>query len=170
MVPPQRQLEELREFVDHYVDSISHYKNTNDIPFVSNLLDNITRIRRGNRFTKPCGAGVNTLAINSRGELFPCIAFVDREEFSMGRVGMESPLSLHQTLAGFDVDSQLPCRACWLRYDCAGGCYATHYDMTGHTRQPHPEYCQGMRAKAEVYFYAMARMLKKCPWHLKKSP
>ena len=170
IVPPDRQLAELREFVDVYVESISQYKDTRDIPFASNLLDNISRIRQGNRFTRPCGAGTNTLAINSHGAVFPCIAFVDRDDFTMGQAGTESCLSLHQSLSGFEVDGQLPCHACWLRYDCAGGCYATHYDMTGHTRHPHPEYCQNMKGKAEVYFYALTQMLNKCPWHLERTP
>jgi uncharacterized protein len=168
IVPPERQVEELLEFVDHYVEAISRHQDGDHIPFHSNVMDNITRIRRGSRFTRPCGAGVNTLAINSRGEIFPCIAFVDRDQFTMGRVGSQSPLSLHQTLTGFDVNNQAPCQTCWLRYDCAGGCYATHYDMTGHPRHPHPAYCQMMRAKTEVYFYAVEQMLVKCPWHLKK--
>jgi len=170
VVPPERQIGELLDFVDEYVDTISRYKNSDEIPFTSSLMDNITKIRRGNRFTKPCGAGMSTLAINSCGEVFPCIAFVDRNDFIMGRADTPTPLSLHTTLADFEVDRQRTCRACWLRYDCAGGCYATHYDMTGQTRQPHPDYCQNMKAKAEIYLYAMAQMLEKCPWHLDKVP
>lgn len=167
IVPPDRQLAELREFVDYYVDYIGSYKNTRDIPFVSNLLDSIARTRRGNRFTRPCGAGTNTLAINSHGSVFPCIAFVERDDFAMGRAGEES-LSLHRTLEGFAVDRQLPCNACWLRYDCAGGCYATHYDKTGHAREPHPEYCRNMKGRAEIYLYALSQILNRCPWHLEK--
>ncbi|QWV97358.1 SPASM domain-containing protein [Geomonas nitrogeniifigens] len=167
IVPPKRQLDELREFVDYYVDYIASYKSTRDIPFVSNLLDSINRIRRANRFTRPCGAGTNTLAINSRGQVFPCIAFVERADFAMGETG-QGTLSLHQSLQGFEVDSQLPCHECWLRYDCAGGCHATHYDMTGQARQPHPEYCRNMQGRAEVYFYALTRILTKCPWHLER--
>ncbi|WP_226373902.1 radical SAM/SPASM domain-containing protein [Citrifermentans bemidjiense] len=169
-VPVERQLTELREFIDYYVDYISHYQETRDIPLASNVLDNITRIRRGSRFTKPCGAGTNTLAINSRGEIFPCIAFVDRDDFAMGKAGVDCGLSLHDTLSGFEVDGQLPCHSCWLRYDCAGGCYATHYDMTGNPRHPHPHYCESMKGRAEVYFYALTQMLNKCPWHLQRDP
>ncbi|MBJ6798724.1 radical SAM/SPASM domain-containing protein [Geomonas propionica] len=167
IVPAERQLVELHEFVDYYVDYIASYKSTRGIPFVSNLLDSINRIRRANRFTRPCGAGTNTLAINSHGEVFPCIAFVERDDFAMGQAGAGS-LSLHQALQGFEVDSQLPCHACWLRYDCAGGCYATHYDMTGHARQPHPEYCRNMQGRAEVFYYALTQILTKCPWHLER--
>ena len=66
------------------------------------------------------------------------------------------------------MDDQLPCHTCWLRYDCAGGCYATHYDMTGHARQPHPEYCSNMQGRGEVFFYALTQILAKCPWHLER--
>lgn len=165
-VPRQRQLGELRRFLDDYIDTISRFRDSRDIPFVSNLLDNIAKIGRGDRFARACGTGKNTLAINSRGELFPCIAFADRNEFSMGRVGSRGTLPPQQTLAAFQVDDRPSCRSCWLRYDCAGGCYATHYNMTGHPQQPHPEYCSSMRGKAEIYLYAMAQMQKKCPWHL----
>jgi uncharacterized protein len=166
LVPLERQLGELGEFIDDYIACISRYRSMAEVPFLSNLLDNIRRIRRGNRFTRPCGAGMNTLAITSRGEVFPCIAFVEREDFTMGEAGSSGCLSLHDSLSDFDVDRQLPCHTCWLRYDCAGGCYATHYEMSGHTRHPHPEYCNSMRAKGEIHLYALAEILRKCPWHL----
>jgi len=169
IVPLERQLAELTQFVDDYIETISQYRNTREIPYISNLMDNIARVRRGNRFTKPCGAGLNTLAIDCRGEVFPCIAFVDRADFAMGRVTARE-LSLHESLSGFQVDDHTPCDACWLRYDCAGGCYATNFDLTGHAQQPHPEYCKNMKAKGEIYVYALAQILKKCPWHLEEQP
>jgi uncharacterized protein len=169
LVPQERQLAELLQFVEHYVDTISKYSALADIPHTSNLLENIARLRRGNRFTRPCGAGVTTLAIDCNGTVFPCIAFVDRAKFAMGKVGGDDALALHKSLAGFSVDSRIPCNACWLRYDCAGGCYATNFDMTGQVRSPHSEYCTHMRAKAEIHLYALARMLEKCPWHLQEA-
>jgi uncharacterized protein len=166
LVSPQRQLAELRSFVDHYLEEISRYRECNEVPFVPNLMENLGRIWRGDRFTRPCGAGLNTLAIDSRGEIFPCIAFADRDDLSMGRVGTQGCLPLQPTLSPLELNERLSCHSCWLRYDCAGGCYATHYSMTGHAQQPHPEYCRKMRGKAEIYLYALARMLQECPWHL----
>ena len=159
VVPLERQMAELVEFIDYYVSYISGYKDTREIPAVSSLLDTIARIRRGNRFTRPCGAGVNTIAFDSHGRIFPCIAFVDRQEFVMGQIDKEC-VPLQQKLAGIEVDSQAPCHACWLRYDCAGGCYATHCG------EPRPAYCDSMRSRAEVYYYALAQMMKQCPWHI----
>lgn len=169
VVPPQRQIAELREFLAYYVDAISCYRELSEIPFLSNLLDDIARLRRGSRAAMPCGAGRSTLAIDSRGQVFPCIAFADRNHFAMGQAGCDDCLPLRDSLDG-PGESRLSCRACWIRYTCAGGCFATHYDMTGHTRKPHPDYCRAMREKAEVYLHAMAQMQKKCPWHLADAP
>jgi uncharacterized protein len=170
LVPLERQLEELTEFVDDYIETISRYSRTRDIPYVSTILDNIARVRRGSRYTKPCGAGMNTLAIDCQGEVFPCIAFVDHDEFVMGRINASGTLTLNKSLKGFEVDSITPCDTCWLRYDCAGGCYATNFDLTGHPQSPDPRYCHNMKSRAEIYVYALAQMLKKCPWHLEDAP
>lgn len=163
VVPLDRQLSELREFADDYVEDISRY-GSSGIPFISNVLDEVRRFRDGKRATRPCGAGRDTVAINSHGELFPCIAFVDNQHFRMEQD------SLYQTLKQFEADRRIHCAGCWLRYDCAGGCYATRIDKTGKVRLPHPDYCRAMRGKAEVYLYAMSQMLKKCPWHLPGEP
>jgi uncharacterized protein len=166
VVPLERQQREMTEFVEHYVDAISHFKETCHIPFVSNLMENIFRMRGGARYTRPCGAGLSTIAFNSAGGIFPCIALVDQPEFLMGDSASRDPLVLRQDLAAFQVDQHATCGNCWLRYDCAGGCYATHCKLTGSISRPHPDYCRGMMAKTEVYLHGMALMLDKCPWHL----
>ena len=165
-VPLERQLAEIGEFIDDYIVKIRNFTDPQDIPFVSGLLEKIVRIRAGNRFARPCGAGSTTIAINSLGEIFPCVAFADHKDFSMGRVGANCCLPLQETLVPSEVDDLLPCNSCWLRYDCGGGCYATHYSTTGHIQKPHPQYCRNMRGKAELYLRGLAQMSIKCPWHL----
>jgi uncharacterized protein len=165
LVPLERQLAELREFLLDYLGTICRYGNTGEIPFVSNLLHEIGRLWRGNRATRPCGAGTNAIAINSHGQIFPCVAFVNQERFRMAQTAGSGSLSLLQPLKEFD-SCQKPCRSCWLRYDCAGGCYTIHFDRAGNAKAPHPDYCLAMRSKAELYLWAMAQMQKRCPWHL----
>lgn len=169
VVPLERQQREMMEFIEYYVDAISHFKEIGNIPLISNLMENIFRIRGGTRYTRPCGAGVDMVAMNCSGEIFPCIAFVDLPEFGMGRGGNSDALVLHPDLAGFQVDKEEICRDCWLRYDCAGGCHATHYQLTGGVSLPHPDYCLTMKARSEVYLHAMALMLDRCPWHLEDA-
>ena len=166
LVPLERQRREMTEFVEYYVDAISHFKETGGIPFIPNLMENIFRIRRGARYTRPCGAGLNMVAFNCAGEMFPCIALVDRPELMMGETDGRDPLKLPPEIAEFAADRHEICGSCWLRYDCAGGCFATHLKLTGSISRPDPDYCLGMKSKTEVYLHALALMLDKCPWHL----
>jgi uncharacterized protein len=165
VVDEDRQHEELRQFLEVYLHEIKQYGATGEIPYLSNLLDNVARVRRGERHTRPCGAGVTMLAIDSRGAVFPCIAFADYPAFAMG-CNPGGDLSLPEALQSYEVDVHQLCGSCWARYDCAGGCYASHYEMSGSVRQPHPHYCHNTRQKTELYLYAIARMREECPWHL----
>jgi uncharacterized protein len=165
VVEEERQYEQLREFLQGYLAEIKQYGATREIPFLSNLLDNIARIKRGERHTRPCGAGVTMLAVDSRGEVFPCIAFADYPGFAMGQ-SAGGDLHLPAPLKSYEVDVHQLCGSCWARYDCAGGCYASHFEMSGNARQPHPHYCRNTRQKIELYLYAVARMREECPWHL----
>ncbi len=168
IVPSHRQHAELRQFLNYYIDMIKQYGDAREIPFLSNLMIYLGRIKRGNRYLRPCGAGIDLLAIDCRGVVFPCIVFVNHPEFAMGQVGQGADLFLPSTIRDHELDVQVQssCRECWARYDCAGGCYATHYAMTGDVHQPHPRYCQDIRRQTEFYLYAMARILEECPWHL----
>jgi len=166
VVDSDRQHAELCQFLNCYIDMIKQYGDPRDIPFLSNLMIYVGRIKRGNRYVRPCGAGIDMLAIDCQGVVFPCIAFADCPEFAMGRVGQGSDLFLPKPIRDYEVDNQSSCSECWARYDCAGGCYATHYEMTGDVRRPHARYCQDIRSKTELYLYALARILEECPWHL----
>ena len=166
VVDPDRQHEELRHFLDHYIDTIKRYNHVGEIPFLSNLLMNIAKVKRGERHTRPCGAGLTLLAIDSRGVVFPCIAFVDYPAFAMGRAEPGAELRLPPPLMDYEVDVHGLCGECWARYDCAGGCYATHFEMTGNVRRPHAQYCHSIKSKTEIYLYALARIREECPWHL----
>jgi uncharacterized protein len=166
IVEPDRQHLEIYQFIDQYITMIKQHRDLRDIPYVSNLFANIAKLKRGERYTRPCGAGVSLLAFNSRGVAFPCIAFVDYPAFAMGRAEAGGELRLPPPLADYEVDVHDLCGECWARYDCAGGCYATHFEMTGNVRRPHDQYCHNHRSKTEIYLYALARIREDCPWHL----
>jgi uncharacterized protein len=165
VVPLERQLRELREFLVDYLDIIGRHGTPGEIPYLSNLLYEIGRLWHGKRSTRPCGAGMNSIAINSHGAIFPCVAFVNQERFKMEPPGNGEILPLLPPQP-FATAENKPCHGCWLRYDCAGGCYTTRFDTAGNAKPPHDGYCAGMRRKSELYLWAMAQMQKTCPWHL----
>ncbi|WP_331731638.1 radical SAM/SPASM domain-containing protein [Streptomyces sp. NBC_00073] len=72
----------------------------------------------------PCGAGAGYLSASAEGGLYACHRLVDDPAFRMGSVA-EGPDQAARAdhLAARHVDRAEPCRSCWARYLCGGGCY-----------------------------------------------
>lgn len=81
-------------------------------------------IHRGSHRPYPCGAGAAYLSANAEGRLFACHRLIDDPAFAMGDVHTGSDLAARAAhLAESRVDRMEPCRTCWARYLCGGGCY-----------------------------------------------
>lgn len=92
-------------------------------PF-SNLETALQEIARGTHRPYPCGAGAAYLSVNADGNLYACHRLVEDPKHQFGDVWQGSDISARAThLAARHVDRQEPCRSCWARYLCGGGCY-----------------------------------------------
>ena len=91
----------------------------------SNLHVAMVQIHRGHASPLPCGAGANYLSANAEGEFYTCHRTIDDGRFYLGNL-QSGPST--RTRAAFlskrHVDHQEPCRTCWARYLCGGGCHA----------------------------------------------
>ncbi|MDW9670851.1 SPASM domain-containing protein [Sinorhizobium meliloti] len=92
-------------------------------PF-SNFETALSEIHRGTHRPYPCGAGAGYLSVSSKGDYFACHRLIDDSDFHFGNIlsGLESDKRASH-LAKKHVDQQEPCRSCWARYLCGGGCY-----------------------------------------------
>ncbi|WP_318209264.1 radical SAM/SPASM domain-containing protein [Streptomyces sp. SJL17-1] len=72
----------------------------------------------------PCGAGAGYLSASAEGGLYACHRLVDDPAFAMGSLA-DGPdrAARERHLATRHVDRAEPCRSCWARYLCGGGCY-----------------------------------------------
>ena len=92
------------------------------LPF-SNLETAFAEIHRGTHRPYPCGAGAGYLSANADGDLYACHRLIDDEAFAMGGTEGSDRQARADLLAAKHVDRQEPCRSCWARYLCGGGCY-----------------------------------------------
>ena len=92
-------------------------------PFL-NMQNALHEIERGTHRPYPCGAGAGYLGVSADGELSACHRFVGDEAGVMGNLstGVDHE---RQTiwLAERHVHRQQPCKTCWARYLCGGGCH-----------------------------------------------
>jgi len=92
-------------------------------PF-ANMVNALREIERGTHRPYPCGAGAGYLGVSADGELSACHRFVGDEAGSMGSLAAGVDLNLQaQWLAQRHVHTQEPCKSCWARYLCGGGCH-----------------------------------------------
>jgi len=92
-------------------------------PF-ANAANAMREIHRGTHRPYPCGAGAGYLGVSADGDLAACHRFVGDEQGAMGSVrGGIDRTAQNEWLASRHVHRQEPCRSCWARYLCGGGCH-----------------------------------------------
>lgn len=92
-------------------------------PF-SNFETALQQLERGTHRPYPCGAGAAYLSVGADGDLYACHRLIDDPQFKFGDVRTGSDVTRRRLhLAESHVDRQEPCRDCWARYLCGGGCY-----------------------------------------------
>jgi uncharacterized protein len=92
-------------------------------PF-ANMVNALREIHRGTHRPYPCGAGAGYLGVSADGALAACHRFVGDDEGAMGSLAEGVDISRQaQWLSERHVHRQEPCRSCWARYLCGGGCH-----------------------------------------------
>jgi uncharacterized protein len=108
-------------------------------PF-ENLTTALREIHRGTHRPYPCGAGASYFGVSASGELYACHRFVGDEARAVGDVQAGVDRTRQRLwLRERAVDRQEPCRSCWARYLCGGGC---HYEVI-HRGRPACDYIRG---------------------------
>jgi uncharacterized protein len=92
-------------------------------PF-ANILQALREIHRGTHRPYPCGAGAGYLGVSANGDLAACHRFVEdgRGELGSLEVGVDRARQA-AWLRDHHVHRQSPCKSCWARYLCGGGCH-----------------------------------------------
>jgi uncharacterized protein len=91
----------------------------------SNLAIALKQLHAGYCKPLPCGAADSYVSVSARGQYFTCHRTVDNLRFSLGDVAHGLSAESRQSfLRARHVNRQEPCRSCWARYLCGGGCHA----------------------------------------------
>jgi len=108
-------------------------------PF-ANMVNAMREIQRGTHRPYPCGAGAGYLGVSADGDLAACHRFVGDADGAMGSLDAGIDAARRSAwLAGRHVHTQEPCRNCWARYMCGGGC---HHEVISRGR-PACDYIRG---------------------------
>jgi uncharacterized protein len=108
-------------------------------PFM-NMSNAMREIHRGTHRPYPCGAGAGYMGVSATGDLSACHRFVGDDSGEMGNLedGIDRDRQ-RSWLNDRHVHRQEPCRSCWARYLCGGGC---HHEVINRGR-PACDYIRG---------------------------
>jgi len=108
-------------------------------PF-ANLLLALQEIHKGTHRPYPCGAGSGYFGVSADGDLFACHRFVGDSAGALGSLARGVDRTRQNAwLVERHVHRQEPCRSCWARYLCGGGC---HHEVI-HRGRPACDYIRG---------------------------
>jgi len=125
-------------------------------PF-SNMSTALKEIHRGTHRPYPCGAGAGYLGVSASGELAACHRFVENREGYFGNLTEGIDRSIQQAwLTERHVHRQEPCKNCWARYLCGGGC---HHEVINRGRPA----CDYIRGWLHYVLQAYTRILDRRP-------
>lgn len=99
-----------------------------------------------------CSPGINLLAVNIKGDLYPCVPFIQRNEARIGNldVGLTPGAEpVQKMLTHRGVVHRPKCLDCWAKYLCAGGCLGMNALYGGDAHQPSEHICSIYRAMVE---------------------
>lgn len=89
-----------------------------------------------------CGAGSSTIAVAPDGRVFPCFESVVEPENCIGHVDSGFDARRRLRFQRVHVDSFRPCRECWLKYYCGGGCRCFNIRYNRSIAIPHEPNCE----------------------------
>jgi uncharacterized protein len=125
-------------------------------PFL-NMANALREIHKGTHRPYPCGAGAGYLGVSADGNLYACHRFVEDDAGAMGKVsdGVDREKQ-KRWLAERHIHLQEPCRNCWARYLCGGGC---HHEVIKRGRPA----CNYIRGWLHYCLQAYIRLLERRP-------
>ncbi len=101
----------------------------------------------------PCMAGIDTLTVDPRGDVFPCY-WLMYPNFNMGNILKNFPdekfWSIRESLLNNTKSESKKCHSCWLRYTCKQ-CLGKRYLIKGDISAPYDEECKIIKSISKYY-------------------
>lgn len=122
--------------------------------------DVLARIRdvedpHGRRYFR-CSAARSYCVADTSGDLYPCQRFAGDCTHRIG--SLAEGLTDRARYLDSAVVHSLPCRSCWARYICGGGCAYDNTVASGSAFDPDPAFCDFLRATVELAVVTLCRL------------
>lgn len=149
--------------LEKVVDRILETKDYAKLKKLVFLWDQVISIRDRKRGQKTCDAGVSYVSVSTEGSFYLCHRFTEDQRGKVGSLDEGLNLERHAEYARHRLAEHEPCRRCWMREICAGGCF--HENLTGNGTQfvANPTFCKNQHKMRLLAVKVFARLLRDAP-------
>ncbi|OED34630.1 hypothetical protein AB832_07090 [Flavobacteriaceae bacterium (ex Bugula neritina AB1)] len=92
-----------------------------------------------------CGAGKSGVYVDTNGKLYPCAHFIGKSGWDIGDIYNGFDEKKRDEYRDLHVDKREPCKSCWAKYLCGGGCYYQAVLANGSISSPDETKCDLVR-------------------------
>lgn len=89
-----------------------------------------------------CSAGLDSLSIDYKGDIYICPVELNNENFKIGDIYNGIDINKREKLREYTVDNIETCKSCWARYLCGGECLSVGDKTSGILEKPYEIMCQ----------------------------
>lgn len=106
-----------------------------------------------------CSVGVSSFAVDSKGNIIICPAFIGKEEGIIGKLSDGFDQKKKKHLENLYADKIRYCKNCWARYTCGGECLAVGFNDNKEFEKPSRAMCELKRylIQLSVWFWTRLR-------------
>ncbi len=128
------------------------------MPF-ANILDLLGRLHLGQTKQASCGAGLGYMAVDAKGQFFPCHRLAGEANFKAGNLatGINSD-KIKLELGALNRGRDRSCSKCWARAFCAGGCHYENYLRENQLGLPRGTSCKFIRGWLDIGIQTYAEL------------
>lgn len=110
-----------------------------------------------------CNAGKSGLYVDTDGRLYPCAHFVGIAGQEIGTVYKGIEKKGRNLFINQKVNQRTPCKNCWAKYFCGGGCYYQGWLVNSNINKPDLVKCELIKHFIKLQSYFISEIIDKKP-------
>ncbi|HCP08695.1 MAG TPA: hypothetical protein DIT25_02780, partial [Candidatus Moranbacteria bacterium] len=108
-----------------------------------------------------CNCGKSGLYVDWDGKFYPCAHFVGAEGQDIGNLKEGIHKEMKSLFLSQTVENRNPCKNCWAKYLCGGGCYYQGWLPNKTIKKPDGVKCQLIKHFIKIQSYFISELMQK---------
>jgi len=161
-------VEQFRQGYTDFVEFVIAQDNPTKLRYLASLSDEdffmryFYRVANRTRNTYRCGAGKSGAYVDTDGNLYPCAHFIGKTGYEIGNIRDGYDEARRQVFRDLTVEAREPCRSCWAKYVCGGGCYYQAVLANGRLDVPDQAKCDFVTHLVELAVRLYSHLAETC--------